>query len=152
MSEGEVNEAAVDDVEEEAGAPAEEEVRGELGVEDAVAPKGFTRLHTPTKEEFDRHCLTHLPYRSWCPICVQAKRKNTAHRRVAEQRGISVFSIDYVFLNGRDSLSNPVIVMTDSESGGIWAIPVKRKGNYSEYVSRRIATTIEKVGYARCVC
>ena len=28
---------------------------------------------------------------------------------------------------------------------------MKRKGNYSEYVSKRIANIIEKVGYARCV-
>ena len=52
-------------------------------------------------------------------------------------------------MNGKESLANPVMVMTESESGGIWAIPVKRKGNYSDYVSKRIANVIEKVGYAR---
>ena len=29
----------------------------------------------PTKEEINRHNVTHLPYRSWCPICVKAKGK-----------------------------------------------------------------------------
>ena len=62
-----------------------------------------------------------------------------------------MFSIDYMFLNDTESLSNPVIVVTEKESGGIWAIPVKRKGNYSDYVSKRIANIIDKVGYARCV-
>ena len=42
-------------------------------------------------------------------------------------------------------------MITESQSGGIWAIAVKRKGNYSDYVSKRIASIIEKVGYARCV-
>ena len=41
--------------------------------------------------------------------------------------------------------------MTESESGGVWALPVKRKGNYNSYFSSRIVHIIEKVGYARCV-
>ena len=27
----------------------------------------------PTKQERDEHCVTHLPYRSWCPFCVKGK-------------------------------------------------------------------------------
>ena len=123
----------------------------ELESEEAIAPRGFARIYTPTKDEYDRHCLTHLPYRNWCPICVQAKRKNPGHYKSKNDRGIPVFSIDYMFLNGKESLANPVIVMTERDSGGIWSIPVKRKGNYSEYVSKRVANIIEKVGYARCV-
>ena len=56
-----------------------------------------------------------------------------------------------MFLNGKDNLADPVLVMTESESGGVWALPVKRKGNYTSYISSRIANIIEKVGYARCV-
>jgi hypothetical protein len=56
-----------------------------------------------------------------------------------------------MFLLGRETLSNPILVMTESESGGIWAIPVKRKGNYSSYVSQRIANIIQRIGYARCI-
>ena len=33
----------------------------------------------PTREECEAHRLTHYPYRSWCPHCVRAKRKNTPH-------------------------------------------------------------------------
>ena len=29
----------------------------------------------PTQREVEDHCLTHLPYRNWCPICVKAKGK-----------------------------------------------------------------------------
>ena len=61
------------------------------------------------------------------------------------------YSMDYMFLNGKESLSNLVLVMTESESGGLWSIPVKRKGSYSEYVNKRIASVIEEVGYARSI-
>ena len=101
----------------------------EIEAEDAVVPRGFAKTYTPTTEEYDRHCLTHLPYRSSCPIC----------------------SIDKMFLNGKDNLADPVLVMTESESGGVWALPVKRKGNYTTYISSRIANISEKVGYARCL-
>ena len=68
----------------------------ELDAEQAVLPRGFSEIYTPTKEEFNKHSLTHLPYRNWCPICVQAKKRNPSHFRVKEKRGVPVFSIDYV--------------------------------------------------------
>ena len=123
----------------------------EIENEQPTMPKGFSKLHVPSKEEFAKHCLTHIPYRSWCPICVQSKKRNPSHARIKQGRGVPVFSIDYMFLNGDEYLSYPVVVMTESESGGIWSIPVMRKGNYSEYVSKRLSNIIEKVGYAKCV-
>ena len=48
-------------------------------------------------------------------------------------------------------MSLPVIVITESESGGIWVIPVHTKGNHCGYVSKKIVNIIEKAGYARCV-
>ena len=101
----------------------------ELEAEEAALPKGFSKIYTPSKEEFEHHCLTHLPYRNWCPICVQAKKNNPGHTRIFKERGIPIFCIDYMFLNGKESLSYPVLVMTESISGGIWAISVKRKRN-----------------------
>ena len=120
----------------------------EIETEEAVQPKGSSNICSPSKEEYEKHCLNPLPYRNWCPVCVQAKARNPQHYRIPNSRGIPVFSIDYMFLKGKESLSFPVLVITESESGGIWAIPVRRKGNYSDYVSHRIASVIERVGYA----
>ena len=27
----------------------------------------------PTKDELEKHMTTHMPFRSWCPYCVQCK-------------------------------------------------------------------------------
>ena len=35
----------------------------------------------PTREEVERHNVTHLPYRSWCPVCVQARGKENRRGR-----------------------------------------------------------------------
>ena len=49
-----------------------------------------------------------------------------------------VLSMDYMFMNEKtDDYNFPILVLHDSESEGVWAIFVKRKGNYSEYVSKR---------------
>ena len=45
----------------------------EIEDEEAILPRSFSKIYAPSKEEYDRHCLTHVPYRNWCPICVQAK-------------------------------------------------------------------------------
>jgi len=59
----------------------------DMQAETANIPKSFAKVHTPTPEEFAKHCLTHLPYRSWCPICVRSKKRNPRHQRVKEGRG-----------------------------------------------------------------
>ena len=35
----------------------------------------------PSREEMERHYVTHMPFRSWCPICVQGKGKENPHYR-----------------------------------------------------------------------
>ena len=34
----------------------------------------------PTTKEREDHNATHIPFRSWCPICVKAKGREEAHR------------------------------------------------------------------------
>ena len=35
----------------------------------------------PSAEAVDKHNATHMPFRSWCPVCVQARGKEDAHPR-----------------------------------------------------------------------
>ena len=44
------------------------------------APVIFVRdPGSATQAEIDEHDKTHLPYRSWCPVCVMAKGKEDGH-------------------------------------------------------------------------
>ena len=55
-----------------------------------------------SKEEYLRHCLTHSPYRSWCPFCVKGQRHNASHTsKPAGVPEIPSLAIDYCFV--RDS-------------------------------------------------
>ena len=74
------------DVEDEPGAiHAPEEVR------DA---KQVKQLAMPTQEEVDAHRVSHLPYRRWCPECVEAFGRERGHRKQDEERTIPLVSCD----------------------------------------------------------
>ena len=67
--------------------------------EEEVRPmKAKTIPKSPTAEEYRVHRLTHLPYRSWCPHCVKAKKRNPPHKKKEkgkqEERSIPVIAID----------------------------------------------------------
>eukprot|EP00972_Heterocapsa_arctica_P109599 16134335-Heterocapsa_arctica.AAC.1 len=53
----------------------------------------------PSALEQARHCLTHLPFAKWCPICVKARAANQPHGVHPDQPGPEVVQFDYSFLD-----------------------------------------------------
>ena len=51
-------------------AVAEEEERGDIGLEDARSPS------SPSRAEREAHEATHFPFRSWCAACVRGRSDN----------------------------------------------------------------------------
>ena len=101
--------------------------------EDVQPMRAETTPKTPTAEEYRVHRLTHLPYRSWCPHCVRAKKKNPPHKRKRkdekEERSMPVIAIDYMFMTGRGAdKSRPLVVIKDSMKEGVWAFMTLKKG------------------------
>ena len=60
--------------------------------------KGYSEPQEPTPEMVNRHNLTHLPYRSWCPHCVAARRNNAAHRQGSTTRQKPLLVADYYLI------------------------------------------------------
>ena len=61
-----------------AGEDAGDEASSQTGEREIVAPeeetrpfKAMGRPEAPTQEEIDRHRIDHIPYRAWCPECVE---------------------------------------------------------------------------------
>ena len=54
--------------------PTEEHIPSQQS-EAALRPRGLPSPNEPSQQERDLHDLTHLPYRRWCSVCVQAKRQ-----------------------------------------------------------------------------
>ena len=119
-------------VEQEIQAPEEEE--------DAQHQRSLRVPDMPTKEELaDHRANGHLPYRCWCPDCVEAFGRERAHGH-SEGRSIPLVSCDYLFVTPRGvfrkaELTNEeqeealkVLVAYCSATRSIFAHAVPKKG------------------------
>ena len=62
-----------------------------------------------------------------------------------------MISIDYMYMTSRDAdSSNPIVVIKDSEKGGVWAFMALKKGSENTHIAERIAKTINFMGYPKC--
>ena len=43
--------------------------------------RGQKPVSAPSKEEWDSHMRTHIPYWRWCPFCVKGKCKSGVHQK-----------------------------------------------------------------------
>ena len=65
---------------------------------DARVKKVPTR---PSADAVAKHDATHVPYRSWCPVCVAASAREDPHPRRAKadtEAGLPVVQADYDLL------------------------------------------------------
>ena len=106
-------------------------------------PKG------PTVEEREAHRKTHLPFRSWCPPCVEGRAKNWPHLKEKgepEERYPSV-SFDYCFLRDHQGgPSVPVLVGKDRETGALISHVVPEKGAGLEWTAKHVCRDLVKLG------
>ena len=89
----------------ESGDEAEDGLRGGIEGERIRAERRDGTIRTiacprkPADKEVEDHSRTHLPYRNWCPYCVEARGKDLYHRKTVNvERGLNEFSFDYCFL------------------------------------------------------
>ena len=67
----------------------------DVDVEESIKVKSVTDVYLPSQLEIDEHNLNHLPFRNWCPYCVQGKAVAGHHRRRRlEESAVPVISMD----------------------------------------------------------
>ena len=100
----------------------------------------------PTASQIEDHrACGHVPYRSWCAECVKGRSTGEQHRHRKGERGICVFSFDYLHLDksGKpvtgEALSNmedvdvTILVAKASKGKAIFSHVVPQKGVYIEH-------------------
>ena len=77
-------------------------IKGEQAVRIAPLPTPFQ----PTLSQCLDHYVTHYPYQSWCPYCVEGRGREFGHSRVnKESIATPTNSFDYAFLSdGEESM------------------------------------------------
>jgi len=122
--------------------------------EEGMRVKSVRNVYLPSQQEIEEHELTCLPFRDWCPHCVQGKGVSAAHRkRKKEETQIPVISMDYMGLTKREPEEgeNPIIVIVDRKSKMKHANVIKNKGNEDHYAVERVALDIINMGYSHFV-
>ena len=82
------------------------------------------------KEDVEVHYLKgHIPFRSWCPICVKALGKEMDHKRDdGKERRLSEYSWDYCFPGDELGFKWTVLVGKERKSKSVMATAVPTKG------------------------
>lgn len=69
--------------------------------EEGVKAKGVTNAYLPSQFEIEEHEFVQLPFRVWCPHCVQGKRVSAAHKKRNQQETQVPVILCYIdWLNG----------------------------------------------------
>ena len=105
----------------------------------------------PTSDEREAHNVTHLPYRSWCSTCVEAKGKEDPHylKKEAEKCDKPTVGLDYKS-SGQSATENDkamAIVMRDRSARGTVAHICDRKGAAERWV---VSKNVEDVAALGC--
>ena len=145
--EGDMEEEAQDEGE-DSDEDQEEDIRcqpcGEAPVIVAKCPGA------PTHEERERHNASHLPYRSWCDVCVQARGKEDPHKtnKATTEEAIPTIVMDYkTFGQDEKDESLTSIVVRDKRTTTTAGHICECKGTDDKWIVNKIVQDIDEMGY-----
>ena len=102
----------------------------------------------PDEAEQERHAVTHLPFQSWCSVCVRSKSKedrtlqNTDFEQ--EDSGVLTIQMDWSFL-GKEF---PALCMLDTKTRYSSVFPTTTKGAYRQAAEAAVRFSLE-LGYLK---
>ena len=107
----------------------------------------------PSKRQIEEHALeNHATYRSWCPICVEAKSTGSKHRartlEQKEERGPTIHA-DFFYMS-TDENSAPFLALKSGVSGRLHAVALETKSP-NDYAVKAFARFVEETGHKRVV-
>ena len=120
---------------------------------------------TPTKADMAEHrACGHIPYRDWCPDCVEAFGREKSHHGHEVVRSIPLVSCDYLFITPRGVFLRQEMQEEDEESAlkvlvvycgatkSLFAHAVPKKGVDQEgYVIEQLKQDVLWLGHAKVV-
>lgn len=110
-------------------------------------PRVLKDLGRPTPDEVEKHNVTHMPFRSWCPACVAGRARDRLHKRMDgdEVKRVPEIVCDYAFLGSAgDEVTILVLVARDRRTQMIFGLS-------HEHSARELEMGIRKLGYYEVV-
>ena len=106
----------------------------------------------PTEEERERHYKTHVPYRPWCPVCVEAKGIEDPHFKAdpSREHDIAEIAMDYKSFGqstpGEED-KGTAIILKDRDTKTIYGHLVEEKGVGDGWVVKKLVEDVDSLGY-----
>ena len=122
------------------------EIDGEESAE-ARRPRKMADPLKPTAAEVEEHCVTHLPYRSWCWTCVHGRGKHLSHTRGSQERKIHELHFDFMFMGRKDEPGETVtcLVVREVPTRMTLSTMVPSKAA-STFVVQRVLAFLDEIG------
>ena len=105
--------------------------------QEAKKAKGLPTPPQPTEQERMEHKLTHLPYRSWCPVCVRSKGRADNHPKQHSQSPVIQADINYYKAMGETKVT-PILTAVDVETGMCMAVQVEDRTQQMQYLFQHV--------------
>ena len=87
----------------------------------------------PNPQQIAEHNLTHLPYRNWCPICVQGKGRQDNFKK--QQSRQPVIQVDFAYIKSQQGPKTiPVLTAVDVTTQLCMAVMVPDKPSMMDYI------------------
>ena len=87
--------------------------------EDVEDKKPLPTPVLPSRADIDRHWLDHLPFRSWCNICVNGRGRERPHHRHPGVRTLPTLCFDYMFVSKKGVFTRDEWKLESAEAEGV---------------------------------
>ena len=112
---------------------------------EAHRARGLRQPQQPTPQQIAGHNLTHLPYRNWCPICVQGKGRQDNYKK--QQSRQPVIQVDFAYIKSQqDPKTIPVLTAVDATTQLCMAVMVPDKPSMMDYMGNNLQAFIFECG------
>ena len=108
----------------------------------------------PTQSEIDNHNASHIPFMSWCSVCIKACGKEDGHFiKEKSEDGKPVVGMDYKAFGQEFQEDDKVtsIVVKDENSKTVFAHICLQKGASDKWVVQRILEDLDHLGHVEMV-
>ena len=119
----------------------DEEIEAAPEEEPAARARPLPTPFQPSLSQYLDHCLTHYPYQSWCPHCVEGRGREFGHHTVAKESSAApTISFDYAFVGDNAEIKTQeefesageaavkLLVVRDDKSKAVFGHVVPQKG------------------------
>ena len=113
----------------------------------ASKAKAMMQPVQPTPQEIQQHNLTRMPYRSWCPVCVQSRGRQTSHQQQTPRQPI--IQVDFTYIKTyEDKWPVPILTAIEIQTCMAMATMLTDKKGQFAYAQTSLQAFILECGRA----